>query len=540
MIRIYCDQFLLYDTRLNDLVITDASLQLEVNKTGSFTFTIYPDHPYFDRIERLKSILTVYKDQSILFRGRVLNESIGWQNQKTFSCEGELSFLLDSMVRPFEFTGSPKEFFTQLLESHNKQVEAEKQFKIGNITVTDPNDYINRSNINCESTWKNINDRLIANLGGYLFVRHEQDGNYLDYLSDFPWETTQEIIFGENLLGYTRKRNADEIATGIIPYGAKTKIETENGTEEGPRLDITGVNDGKDYLLDETAAKLYGTIFASETWDDVTDALNLKTKAQARLSELTQTAVSIDLSAADLSVMDHSFDDFKIGQYVFVSSKPHGLEREKFLISKMSVNLFRPAENTLTLGKTYSAFTDSQQKQNQSTSEAVKIVQEVYADYVTNDVVNNAVNQLYSKIDQSSQEILLEVGNTYVTSEGVTEQISTALKQTEDSFTFQFNELKEYVDSIEGGSETGFEEIKKYIRFEDGNILLGQEESELLLKIQHDRISFLQSGNEVAYINNNKLYITDGQFLHSLQLGNFAFLPRDNGNLSFKWIGVTA
>ena len=58
--------------------------------------------------------------------------------------------------------------------------------------------------------------------------------------------------------------------------------------------------------------------------------------------------------------------------------------------------------------------------------------------------------------------------------------------------------------------------------------------NELELQISNDRISFLQDGAEVAYFSNRKLYVTDAQILHSLQLGNFAYMPRPNGNLSFK------
>ena len=84
------------------------------------------------------------------------------------------------------------------------------------------------------------------------------------------------------------------------------------------------------------------------------------------------------------------------------------------------------------------------------------------------------------------------------------------------------------------GADAKFEEIQKYIRFVDGNIVLGEEGNTLTLRIENDRISFLDSGLEVAYLSNSKLYVTDGEFLNSLQLGNFAFIPRENGNLSFK------
>lgn len=47
------------------------------------------------------------------------------------------------------------------------------------------------------------------------------------------------------------------------------------------------------------------------------------------------------------------------------------------------------------------------------------------------------------------------------------------------------------------------------------------------------RLSFFQGDTEVAYISNDTLYITKGEFLTSVRIGRFAFIPRDNGNLSF-------
>ena len=78
------------------------------------------------------------------------------------------------------------------------------------------------------------------------------------------------------------------------------------------------------------------------------------------------------------------------------------------------------------------------------------------------------------------------------------------------------------------------EQIRKYIRFVDGKILLGESGNQLELEISNDRISFMQNKTEVAYFSNNKLYVVDGEFTNSLRLGNFTYLPRTNGNLSFK------
>lgn len=55
-------------------------------------------------------------------------------------------------------------------------------------------------------------------------------------------------------------------------------------------------------------------------------------------------------------------------------------------------------------------------------------------------------------------------------------------------------------------------------------------------KVKEFAQNILKGIIEVAYMTDNKLYITDGEFLNSLQLGNFAFYPRSSGNLSFKKI----
>ena len=281
--------------------------------------------------------MEVQKDGAVLFRGRPLSSQEGFYRQQTYTCEGELAFLLDSRVRPFEMAEGVAEIFAYLIHQHNEQVDAYKQFKVGNVTVTDPNDYINRSNITYETTWDILNSRLLDTLGGYLWVRHETDGVYLDYLEDFPYMSTQRVTLGENLLSYAHTRDGSEIATALIPLGAR--LEDEEGNQTDERLTIAEVNDGKDYVYDEAAVEQYGWIFATQNWDDVTQAGNLKQKELDALQEKIKTADTIEITSADLSQMDKSFDDFRVGQYVFVDSPPHGMDGEKFLVTKTTLRL---------------------------------------------------------------------------------------------------------------------------------------------------------------------------------------------------------
>lgn len=532
MYRVYCDGLPIYNDKLEGLKIFSPSLDLELNKTGSFSFTLYPDHPYYGSIQKLKSIITVYQEDYLLFRGRVLDDEIGFYNERKVTCEGELAFLLDSIKRPYDFTGSVAEYLALLLDSHNAQVDETKRFTLGNVTVTDPNDYIVRANIDHVDTWKEMNDKLLALLGGFLSIRHADGVAYLDYLADFALLSPQKIEFGKNLLDQKRIIKGADVATVVIPLGAKLK--DAEGKDTDKRLTIESVNGGADFIEDASAISQYGTIVKTVIFDDVTIAENLKAKGQAYLSSLVKLPESIELTAADLATVSTAFSSFHLGTYVDVVSKPHGLN-QKFLVRKLAINLLDPAANKLTLGGVFEGLaaslkglTDTQGKIINEISESVRKASEA---------VYNVEQNLESSIRQSEENIKATVAESYYLkdeTDALVSSVSTTIEQTKESVEIQFTQFNADLEAVANGTDAEFEEIRKYIRFVDGSILLGQVGNELELKISNDRISFLQDDTEVAYFSDNKLYVTDGHFINALQIGDFAFIPRANGNLSFK------
>lgn len=547
MYKVYCDNFLIYDTKVESLKIFSAKLELELNKTGSFDFSIYPSHPYFDKLKRLKSIITVYQDDYLLFRGRILNDEQGFYNEKQVSCEGELAFLLDSIQRPYDFLSGEnhttvEELFTFYINNHNAQVDEEHKFKVGNITVADPNNYVVRSDSQYLTTWESINQKLINSYGGYLWVRHEADGNYIDYLADFDTISSQTVEFGKNLLSLNKITKGEDIATAIVPLGAKLKDEEGNDTEF--RLTISEINDGVDYVFNREAVDEYGWIFKTVVWDDVTLATNLKRKAEEYLADSMNLVVTIELDAVDLSMMNTEISAFKMGNYIRVITSPHSLN-SSFLVKKLSIDLLYPKSNKLTLGTTYSTFTEQTSGNNKSVEGLIVQIKKVSADYTLNEAklneIQSAITELTEKmtseISQMSDQIILSVSENVYLKEETDQLISsleTLLTQTKDGFEFRFNQFNANLQDIASGTDARFGEISKYIRFANGNIILGEEGNELTLRIENDRISFLDGNAEVAYFSNRKLYVTDGEFINSLRLGAFSFLPRANGNLSFK------
>jgi hypothetical protein len=126
----------------------------------------------------------------------------------------------------------------------------------------------------------------------------------------------------------------------------------------------------------------------------------------------------------------------------------------------------------------------------------------------------------------------------YVTTsdlESVREEVSASVTRTADEIGIQFDTVTERITNENGEILRVLEENSKYIRLVDGNIILGEEGALLTTKYANGRISFMYNDMiEVAYLSDNKLYITSAEVLDQIIIGNFAFIPRSNGNLSFK------
>lgn len=220
------------------------------------------------------------------------------------------------------------------------------RFTAGRTTVDGLVDVIEEDYV---PTMEAIQKRILDEYGGYLNIRHEGGTQTIELLKDFTLLAPQTITFGKNLLDMKRMRKGSDIVTALIPLGAKME-----GTEQ--RLTVSSVNEGKDTITDADAVARFGYIVKPMVWDKITDANELKRTGEAYLAGLVNLPETIELTAADLATIDTDFDSFHIGTYVTVESKPHGIS-QKFLISKMSIDLLDPAANKLTLGGVIEPFT---------------------------------------------------------------------------------------------------------------------------------------------------------------------------------------
>jgi len=434
---VYCDNYPLYDLD-KGLSIESPLAKLKKNTVGEFTFKIYPMHPYFDTIKKLLSVISVYKDSKLIFKGRALNDTQDFNNAQVITCEGKLACLNDSVVRPYTFADGVYDytdsnnvyhngFLKWLLENHNAQVTENQQIKLGTVSHNlDSNNYINRSSTDYANTWQVVEDKLLKTLGGVLVLRFENDGDYLDYLadSDLTATSTQQIEFGENLIDITQEVDGTETYTAIIPLGAKAD------TQSNTRLTISSIVDGDitsdvvksgDTLYSRAGVAAHGKIYApvaNSTWDDVTLATNLITKGTQYLSS---TAVmlkkTITLKAIDLAVTSKDIQSFNFLDCVIVNSTPHNLSGT-YLLSEMDIPLDKPDGMTINLGDTRLTLADVTVNTQRDALDAGDRLTKIERNYVINSVVTNISTSLSSLIKQLPDQIISTVKSdkTIVTS----------------------------------------------------------------------------------------------------------------------------
>ena len=119
---------------------------------------------------------------------------------------------------------------------------------------------------------------------------------------------------------------------------------------------------------------------------------------------------------------------------------------------------------------------------------------------------------------------------------------SVTTQQQVDKVQTDVNTYIVRVDAIDGRIES-IEQTTECFSMEDAGLRITRKISsqdpsmQLSMLLSEQKLSFYQGTDEVAYFSNNKLYVTDAEILDRLQLGKFAFIPRSNGNLSFRYLG---
>lgn len=555
MYQVFFDQLPLYDPRDDELVLRSPDVHLAVGEAGEMSFTIDPGHPYASRLTRMKGTVELRAAGRPIFKGRIRKDTREFYLSRKIEVEGLLACLNDSLIPPFNF---PDDFLGDaayqaaaasgnviafllgwMLDQHNSQVGAAQRILLGDVTVTDPNNYLSRSSSEYLTTMDAVRKKLESPLGGYLLPDYSGETTVLHYYADLPLTNAQTVEFGENLLSLTSILESADTYTAILPLGHEGLT-----LDELPDGEITpGIwKEGRLVYSKEAEDALGGRITRCIKWEGVTVAENLQTKARKLLvGEGVMSSHSINVTAADLGAVA-DLPRFSVGRYVQLNSTPHGFSAA-YPLMELDPDILDPGDTKITMGstvKTASDITHASQSATQERQDQLQIELGRQQERVTE--VVQSVNIQITEAIQTAESIVFSALERYVETSNFEEfqqSVSSQFSVLAGEVSLEISKVTEHITDVDGDLQKTVEELSRHFDFGLDGLRIKAGENTMSLRLDHGLILFELNGQPFGR--------WDGVDFHTgnividvserAQFGDFAFVPRTNGSLSFLKVG---
>ena len=157
--------------------------------------------------------------------------------------------------------------------------------------------------------------------------------------------------------------------------------------------------------------------------------------------------------------------------------------------------------------------------------------------------LDQKLSSVRSQISAEGDRIRQEVQANYALASDMSQvksQVGTLTEQSENNFTWavtRINQMQTDMESAQEATEEQLAVFRTYMSFGEDGLIIGKTGNPFTFRVVNDRLTFLMNDTEVAYLSNNKLYVTQAEIISKLIIGRFAFEPQANGNLSLIYNG---
>lgn len=433
-------ELLIYQPGNNQATVLSPKLTREVSKGGSLTFTMTREHPQYEMLQKMSTVVAVHQDGKEIWRGRILNHEADWYNNRAVYCEGALSYFNDSCVTPFNYDGTLKQFLQHLIDAHNAQVgQKMKQFELGTITAALGNLVVHFGDADeygvgedYGKIWDIIDKMVLKTFGGYTYCSYNSKTglnvlNYCDQQYEAKRQTAQDVAYGVNLLDLTEKTDTNSLYTRIYPVGNKHTVKKtawyyklawwkdQSHTYDKDHEERWGIMDtdaatvkkylpagfscnlAEGWIQNDAAVTKFGII--TRTVDLDADSSNdLFAAGVQALQQNSLMVTSYTIRAVDLVDAGYSTERLTFACYAHILSQPHSVDAI-MLCSKLVEPLDHPEKKEYTFGMTRRTLTDRQVENlgrtnllDESASAAERYSQ-------------NTINQLFAYKKQTDEKI---------------------------------------------------------------------------------------------------------------------------------------
>lgn len=157
--------------------------------------------------------------------------------------------------------------------------------------------------------------------------------------------------------------------------------------------------------------------------------------------------------------------------------------------------------------------------------------------------LDQKLSSVRSQISAEGDRIRQEVQANYALASDMSQvqsQVGTLTEQSENNFTWavtRINQMQADTENAQKATEEQLAVFRTYMSFGEEGLIIGKTGNPFTFRVVNDRLTFLMNDTEVAYLSNNKLYVTQAEIISKLIIGRFAFEPQANGNLSLIYNG---
>lgn len=450
--------------------ISSGKLNLKESDIDDFQLSVNQKNLLFGKVRPLMTHIEVKQDNKVIFKGRALKPkremNSSGQFVQSFSFESIMAYLLDSTQRFKEVHDtSPADFFKMLINVHNSQVPKYKQFKVGKIDVTNSTDNLYRF-VDYTNTYDTIKEKLITRMGGYLCLRIEPDGNYLDYLIDpgVAHLTDNPIKIGRNLKSASVEVDPTNVITRLIPLGATIERSGTNGESSvsNPRITISDVNGGQDYIDILPLQKEFGIINGTNVWDDVHTSKTLLVRAKEWVSKQSTATESWNVSAVEIG--HDRFQIFNVSDsYQFIN--PAISESQLLRITQKSIDVMSPNSSSFTIGDKKKTLAEYQKGNSEMKRQVVQLNQKV--------VSQNSRITVLSDAAKKTDKIIATQEKTIVAIQEAIKNVDIA------AITLLVKQLSEQITALDGSVSNMGEEIFVVQEFQNKQIQTNENQAKV-------------------------------------------------------------
>lgn len=240
MYSIYADGVCIYNDRYPtpEYKMDSPVLKIADSAAGSLDAVLPPVNVGYDTLKRMKSTLTVKRNDKEIWEGRIIEDSYDFLKNRHIYCEGALAYFNDTCQPQREYRNvTLEQFIKSVIDIHNSKVPDNRKIYFEYQAVE--GGVIEYRATQFEQTLEVLN-QVCTDYNCHMKIEKKTIdgvyGNYIKFFTGVISSSTQSVEFGKNLLDYTSNFDMSELATVIVPLGAvKTRANT---TQIGDAIDL--------------------------------------------------------------------------------------------------------------------------------------------------------------------------------------------------------------------------------------------------------------------------------------------------------------